>query len=94
MSASIPTVDELVNTVRGRITDPARKAVAAALVIDLAHVHTLALAGSPSAQRELAHVTAQAKQLAATEATIVSSAFEDWAMRVTTALVSVAIGAA
>lgn len=70
-------LEPLLASVRARISDPARQAVAAQIAADLAQLGVRHLAGEDVAA-ELMHVEAQGKLLAATEAQAVRTAVLGW----------------
>lgn len=77
---NFPKIEELVSKIEARITDPAKKEIAATIAVDLVEISALALTDPEKAQRNLAHLTAQVANLTAIEASIVSSDITEWVM--------------
>lgn len=86
---NLPQPKDLLDKLRGRITDPARQAVVEALLVDLAQLQVRALAGE-DVQKEMRHVQAQSLSLTATEAAVLRDAVLGWIGN----FIHVAIGAA
>jgi len=90
---NIPTPKELLEQLRGRVTDPARLAIAEELVVDLTQLQARALAGE-QVQGELLQVQAQVASLTATEAGILRDVVMTWVGQVAAAVVRGAFAAA
>jgi len=86
-------LEQLLATVRSRVSDPVKQELVARIAGDLAQLSVRALGGE-DVEREVQHVRAQGALLAAGEAMAVSQALSDWATRIVGALVKAAIPAA
>lgn len=89
---NLPSPKDLIEQLRGRITDPARQAVVEQLAQDVTQLQARALAGEQLDQ-ELAHVQAQVASLTATEAAFLRDALIGWVRQVTSAVVHGAFAA-
>lgn len=89
---NLPSPKDLIEQLRGRITDPARQAVVEQLAQDVTQLQARALAGEQLDQ-ELAHVQAQVASLTATEAAFLRDALIGWVRQVTGAVVHGAFAA-
>ena len=87
---SIPTTDELLQTLKARVTDPDRQLMLATIAADLTRISAQALVDPVNAEREARYVRAQISNLAATEQLAVQDAFTEWAGRLVFALVTAA----
>ena len=88
---NIPSHDELLERLKGRITDPERQDLVASIAIDFVELSTLALTDPEAAERRARHLKAQVSGLAATEIGVLSAEVTTWIMSVVSTLVRSAI---
>lgn len=85
---AVPKPQALLDELRARITDPEKQALLAEIVADTMAVGALALSGASRADRDLLHVSAQAKGLTAQEASYAAMAIQEWFFAFSRALVA------
>ena len=82
----VPKLEDLIDSIKARISDPAKQLIAVALATDLAQLQVRQLAGEDVAQ-ELLHLRAQATSLGAIEAATLRDVYVGWVGAIAGALV-------
>lgn len=89
-----PKLQDMVDTLRMRIADPAKQAIVTEVAVDLADLNSRSFAGEQNLEPELAQVKAQLSSLTATELQVFADTFRAWAQDATRFVVSTALGVA